>query len=1242
MTMEKKLLCSASLFLFTVFNCSGIMYLNLLGQNAACSQSNGSIHPGVSGGTAPYTYLWSTGDTTEDLQNIPAGTYTVTVTDAVLNTRSASIIINSQALNSFINYNSSDIGIFISCNAQCNGFVRINNLFLHGTPPYSFTSDLGSCTSNYPGTSYVSSICGNQNVTITVTDGVGCVGSQTVFVGETPVQGPVFSITPSCDSLSNGTVTVNNVNTSYPLTMSILSSSSPPNCYHGSFTSSPFTVNGLSPGLHYLVMTYKLRDYSGTCAYPYYGFCGPSFPFTIPDLGTNCSTVQGDVYVDLNANCIDDPGDVGVPNTLIEFTPGPYYAYTDNAGHYSTNLNWGNYNIVQFPPVTVNQICPASPFPISLSFTNQNDTVNFADTSNIPFDVAVHISHGTARPGFNFNYGVRVNNLSYTPSGTLTVTLDYDTLLSFVSANPVPFSVSAGQIVWQLSSISNFQSTAAAVTLLVPISTPLGTPLTATVNMQATTAESNLANNTASTTHIVTGSFDPNMKTAESPPASFIPATDGLFNYTIQFQNTGNDTAFNIEVIDTLDSDLDVITFVPGASSHPYTLDITGQGVLHFHFNNILLPDSTTDEPRSHGFVSFQIRSRQNLAHGTAVNNTSNIIFDFNPPVNTNMTTNTVDLTLAVNATATTICVGQSVTLTMIPELQNTVWRWRTGTCTGALVGTGNSITVTPSVTTTYFVRDSAGTIPTGACYRKTITVNPLPTASITPSGPTTFCQGHSVTLTVNAANSSYLWSNSSSTQSINVITSGNYVVTVTNANNCTASSSAVSVTVNPLPTASITPSGPTTFCQGNSVTLTSNQASSYLWSDNSTTQNINIISSGNYIVTVTDANNCSASSSIVSVTVNPLPTASIAPNGPTTFCQGNSVILTSSTASSYLWSDNSTTQGINVSSSGNYSVTVTNAAGCSASSSTVAVTVNPLPTASITPGGPTTFCHGDSVTLSSNAANSYLWSNSLSTQSVTSVSSGNYIVTVTDANNCTASSLTVSVIVNPLPNVVITPNGPTVFCQGDTVVLTSSSGNSYLWSDNSTSQSINVNSSGNYAVIVTDGNNCSSASLVTTVIVNPNPPVPIIIQSGDSLISDAANSYQWYFNNVLIPGAISQAYHPSQNGNYSVAITDSNNCTTSSSDYVFVLTEIQTLMLNNEILTYPNPVENELILSTTKFKDDLEIIFYNAIGEKYFSQKLDAGRLKYIINVSGWSRGMYFMCFNLKERIVVKKIVLM
>jgi uncharacterized repeat protein (TIGR01451 family) len=1026
----KKLLLIVFSFLAAVNSCFA-MSVSLSFLDDACSENSGRIRiDAVFGGVPPYTFLWSTSAVTDSIYGLPAGTYTVTVTDANNNTATASTtLINNAQLNLAYNYS------YVTCNGPgmhpcpniCNGAIAYCYP-IGGTPPYSITSSIGNYGLTGDGNPYVSGLCNGDYPYITITDALGCFGSDNVTIDGPSYPNPVISPTGSCNSMNNGSVTItlnppdgswmeygyitdtlyNNVSNQFMM-------------YQG-----PNTVNNLAPGNYFL--NYQFMQVTSPCLI--------YFPFTVPDLGNTCSTVEGDVFVDLNADCIEDVGEIGVPNTIIEFTPGSYYTYTDWTGHYSTNLVWGNYNMTHYPPASLTPLCPASPFPISLSSVNTSDTVNFADTSNIAFDVAAHIAHGTARPGFDFSYGVSAQNLSYASSGMLTVTLDYDPLLSFVSANPAPFSTSSGQVIWQLSAITNFQSANASVLLHVPSNATIGNPLTASVTVQATTPETNLSNNTASTSHIITGAFDPNVKTVENPAASFIPATQGLFNYTIQFQNTGNDTAFNVEVIDTLNSNLDVTTFIPEASSHAYTTELTGHGVIHFHFNNILLPDSTTDEPHSHGFVSFQIRSKQNLAQGTNINNTSNIVFDFNPPVNTNTTTNTVDLTLAINASATTICSGQSVTLTMIPELQNTPWRWRAGNCSASIIGSGNSINVSPSVTTTYFVRDSAGTMPVGSCYRKIIIVNPAPTASITPSGPTT-------------------------------------------------------------------------FCQGNSVTLTSTAASSYLWSDNSSTQNINVTSSGSYAVTITNANGCTASTSL-SVTVNPLPNASITPSGPTTFCAGNSVTLTSSTA------------------------------------------------------------------------------------------------------------------------------------------------NNYLWSNSSSSQSINVTASGNYVVTVTDANNCSSASPATTVTINPNPLVPAITQSGDSLISDASNSYQWYFNSVLIAGATSQSYHPTQNGNYSVVITDANNCSSSSSDYPFVLTEAENLNSADGIVIYPNPARGELVVGSlpantygspqwqagSGFGDKDEIIIYSLIGEKLLNQKPKANSQRLVINVSALRSGVYFLEVKTQTGITRRKFM--
>ncbi len=141
--------------------------------------------------------------------------------------------------------------------------------------------------------------------------------------------------------------------------------------------------------------------------------------------------------------------------------------------------------------------------------------------------------------------------------------------------------------------------------------------------------------------------------------------------------------------------------------------------------------------------------------------------------------------------------------------------------------------------------------------------------------------------------------------------------------------------------TASVTAGGPTSFCRGGSVQLTASAGASYMWSNGATSQSITVNTAGTYSVTVTDANACEATSSDIVVTVNDLPaTPTITAGGPLTFCSGENVTLTSSQAGSYLWSNGATTQSIVVTSGGNYTVTVKNGAGCSATSAPVTVTV--------------------------------------------------------------------------------------------------------------------------------------------------------------------------------------------------------------------------------------------------------------------------------------------------------------
>jgi hypothetical protein len=246
-----------------------------------------------------------------------------------------------------------------------------------------------------------------------------------------------------------------------------------------------------------------------------------------------------------------------------------------------------------------------------------------------------------------------------------------------------------------------------------------------------------------------------------------------------------------------------------------------------------------------------------------------------------------------------------------------------------------------------------------------TLNVTAIDTPTITPGGPTTFCEGGNVTLNSSGTtgNQWYLNGNpigGATNQAYIATASGDYTVTDM-VNGCTStSSSAAAVIVNPLPaTPTITPDGPTTFCEGGSVTLTSSYATGNQWYLNgnpiggASDQTYSADASGNYTVAVTDGNNClSAPSAAASVTVNLIPaTPTITPGGSTTFCEGGSVTLTSSSASGNQWFLNgnpiggATNQQYLAGAAGDYTVTLTTSGCTSAASTATTVSANIAPT---------------------------------------------------------------------------------------------------------------------------------------------------------------------------------------------------------------------------------------------------------------------------------------------------------
>ncbi len=240
------------------------------------------------------------------------------------------------------------------------------------------------------------------------------------------------------------------------------------------------------------------------------------------------------------------------------------------------------------------------------------------------------------------------------------------------------------------------------------------------------------------------------------------------------------------------------------------------------------------------------------------------------------------------------------------------------------------------------------------------------------------------------------------------------------------------------------------------------------------------------------DASALNDTLALANIVVNVVPaTPTITAYGAITFCEGDSVLLVSSSATANVWTGGTTNDSLYVAMSGPYSVTVT-IGSCSATSAITTVTENPYPTVpTIAVYDTTDFCMGDSAILVSSSATGNLWTGGSTNDSLTVYTSGPYTVAVTSAG-CSSISDTTTITVNPYPAIpTITTSDTVVFCMGSSVILFSSSAVGNSWTGGSTADSLIVATSGPYNVSVTIAG-CSSVSADTTVTVNPLPTVTL------------------------------------------------------------------------------------------------------------------------------------------------------
>ena len=320
------------------------------------------------------------------------------------------------------------------------------------------------------------------------------------------------------------------------------------------------------------------------------------------------------------------------------------------------------------------------------------------------------------------------------------------------------------------------------------------------------------------------------------------------------------------------------------------------------------------------------------------------------------------------------------------------------------------------------------------------------------------------------------------------------------------------------------------------------------------------------------------------------------------------------------------------------YYVSQKNANGDESQRVAITITINSLPaTPTITASGATSFCTGGSVELTSSTTTGNTWSTNATTQAITVSASGSYSVTVTDNNGCSASSTATTVNVSNAPAPTVTASASQA-CSGEVVTLTSSTADSYTWSNGDTTQSIQVTESGNYSVVTTNSDACAGVGTSNLVNVNftTTPSASGSFSVNGNVVtftntSSGATSYSWDFGDFTTSSASAPVHAYAVNGDYEVVLTAINgNCIDTTVLNVSIALSVEELIGLNNISIYPNPANENLVIAfENQNGSPFKLQISDRIGRIIQTIDVqDANQNSISMNVSSLANGMYSIRF--------------
>ena len=499
----------------------------------------------------------------------------------------------------------------------------------------------------------------------------------------------------------------------------------------------------------------------------------------------NSSRIVGNVYWDENENGQQDAGENGLPNQTLQVLPASLTSWSNTEGEYTFAVAPGEYDISwqsTYPwTLTTDSI-------VAVDITEEDQAVSFGLTyqTEFLFNTSVAVSSSATRCGFEVPFWVTVTNLGAEQAET-ELRFVIDDLTEFSGAD-LPPMIDSDTLIWELDDFAPGSTEVIRFTLQMPGVDFIGEILEFSATVLQKAPDSGVVVSTSSEYYVseLRCAYDPNDKLVEPSIPNFDNYTlfGDTLTYTIRFQNVGNDTAINIRIEDILDENLQLATLRPIASSHAYRLEVDSLRRLNCYFDDIYLPPAITDEPRSHGFIQFEIQVEDMLDEMTAITNQAGIYFDFNPPIITNETENIMVSEFPVAAAITEpTCQGLAdgiIDLDFDSEIFQYFWNGEAGTSTyTAAAGSYELRILAPSGEQVF-----ADEYQVGEPDALTVQADITPEINMSGDGM--------IVLAVSGGTGVYTYSwafdPANTTNTLSGLTAGTYEVTVTDENDCSTS----------------------------------------------------------------------------------------------------------------------------------------------------------------------------------------------------------------------------------------------------------------------------------------------------------------------------------------------------------------------------------------------------------------------------------------------------------------------